>query len=173
MKWCEVNGRFAAHLPNVRRDRLFIRLTILGCLMILFYTLEFLSLRSLFRGNVIAILGPLGYSTAPIDLDGKPYLVSEDGFVFAVTTACTYIDLIFIGWTFFWRFKKPVFDNVIRLAVIVLVLYAVNVVRVTFAFYAKHLGASWEYVHDLPDMAIHAGIVLVGLFLALWNDGVP
>ncbi len=158
--------------PSIIPKVILIRLVILSAAILVYMWLPWQWLCVLFRDALIGLYLFFGLTGTPIDLHGTAFLVFANDFRYAITPACTYIDICLILLAFFWRYDRSLLQNLSYLLVLFTVLIAGNFLRVIIAQTGHMSGLAWLWVHDVPDIALHLFIVGWFVWRALNADAV-
>lgn len=108
---------------------------------------------------------------APQSSISGPLLISLNAKFFGFNAHCTYFDLWLVLSPLVWRFSLPLRSNLLRLAILALIIAGLNTVRVVTAIhlYAIH-DMSWNLVHYVPDLVLHLLIITAVSLRTLWVD---
>ncbi len=124
----------------------------------------------LFRDALAGIYDSMGTSCTALDLHGNAFLVLENSYRYSITPACTYIDVFLILTAFIWLRGRSRGENLRRFLLLIVILSAVNFLRVVLAQTGHMSGVGWFWAHDVPDIILH--LLVIGWFVwqALASD---
>jgi len=159
-----------ARLPRIFNKRLFLRLSALAFLVLLYYLISWTQFQRGLRNLVGLVLNLVGEESFRTGIGGAPALFLADGRVYAFTANCTYIELLLLAAPFCWRFGRPIGVNLIRLSALAAGLLVLNVGRLTMALFLNQHGSPWTLVHDAPDVLIHIAVIGLAALSALMAD---
>jgi len=135
----------------------------------LFYALDWMQLRVALRDAIKWSFEQAGYSLEALVHEGSP-AIKVDGKIHFYTAECTYLDLVMMVTPFVWVFGATHWSNLLRIAIMVLVILVGNLVRCWTAVYLDVRGVSRFYAHDLPDCLVWWPTVVIVALLALRRD---
>jgi len=162
-KASKLKESFRALLSAVSSGRGLATLLVFGCAVALFYSLDWVWLRTLQVETLAALLGAFGHSVLVQGLELK----TGAAWV-TITPECTYIDWILCASPFLWRFEKSLGANLSRLALLAAAVSAVNLIRTLVPILVSAKGGSWFWAHDFVDYLLWypglAGVILFWVF---------
>lgn len=159
----------------MRLDRLLLRQSTLRCtfgalvLYGLFISSQWTSLSILVSKQVEFGLTALGHRvnrTCSINQWG----IVVDGQAFSITRDCTYLELFVWLAPFVWRRNSKLTMNLAVILLLLVMVSAVNFLRLMFTFCVYSRGASWFAAHDLPDLLIFYPTIAIAVLLSVRRD---
>lgn len=149
--------------PDHRSDLLricLVPLFVVGC-----YQFDWTSWRSLVAGSFVAVAPWLGVPAVRLTFDS----FSCNGEYYQFVTACTALDAFFGSIPLLWKRDTSVCRNALFLTAYLVLLSAVNLLRLEIGFVLYHQGVAWSLAHEAM-----AGVFYFGLFLWIarrrnWN----
>jgi len=147
-------------------------LTVVAIATALFYLLDWLPLRHLLATSLRTTLSGCGFQVLESGLS-----LHVSGLRFNITRECTYINWVICATPFLWR-NVSLSRNLATSVIAAVVVWGLNIVRVTAAIVANVAGISWFWAHDFVDYFTWYGTFVVvvvlwirwmGFYLELWE----
>jgi hypothetical protein len=146
-----------------------VRLVWLALLLVFSYSLDWMFLRKLLRNWLAVILDSLGHQTTSLDV-GQEVILRVDAALHSITANCTYSKLFFMIVPFWWRFGHRLSINLLRVTLLAIAAWLVNLVRLILGLHFDARGVSWTMAHTVPTILIHFSSLTVFVLLALHSD---
>ncbi|HWR13410.1 MAG TPA: hypothetical protein VN577_01175 [Terriglobales bacterium] len=162
-------SRGNAWLRKIGYDPIIVRGAIAGTLALCYYQLDWRWLRLVLRFCTATFLSWLGHEVRPVP-SLQDIVLLVDRVAFSFSPNCTYAVLILLVSPFVWRLHLRWTQNVMRVAVLAIMIEGLNVVRVALSIHLARQGVSWNLVHDVPHTVLHYAVLATAIFFAIRAD---
>jgi hypothetical protein len=137
------------------------RACLTALLVIVTLHLSWGGLRFLTSEAILRLSAVVGMTTARISFDA----IELQGQFFRFTVSCTFADVFMGTLPLIWRLDRSIIRNLLRVAVVAVVLFVFNVTRLEVGQIAYSRGVLWLLAHEIPS-----GFAYFGVWIAIWRS---
>ncbi len=145
---------------TVPRKEIVLRFLLCALAVVLCYQFDWNWLRFLTSESQMRLDALLGMPHQRVAFD----TVLWKGTLYQYVTACTFADVWCGAIPLMWNLRRRVWSNIGRAAMLALVLFVFNVIRLSFSNVLFNAGLNWDLAHNVVG-----GVCYFGVWVWLWN----